>query len=32
MKILGYFRSAVASLFHRDQIEDEIEEELRSHI
>ena len=32
MKILAYFRSAVARLFHRDQIEDEIEEELRSHV
>ena len=27
-----YFRSVAAGLFHRSQIEDDLEEELRSHI
>jgi hypothetical protein len=32
MKILAYFRSVAAKFFHRSRIEDEMEEELRSHI
>jgi len=32
MKILFWFRSVAAGLFHRSRIEDEMEEELRSHI
>jgi predicted permease len=32
MKILAYFRSLAAEFFHRSQTEDDIEEELRSHI
>ncbi len=32
MKFPAYFRSVAAKFFHRSQIEDEMEEELRSHI
>jgi predicted permease len=32
MKLLSYFRCVSAKFFHRSQIEDEMEEELRSHI
>ena len=32
MKLLAYFRSLAARFFHRSQTEDELEEELRSHI
>ena len=32
MKLLSYLRSVAAKFFHRSRIEDEIEEELRSHI
>ena len=32
MKLLSYLRSVAAKFFHRSQIEDEMEEELRSHI
>jgi cobalamin biosynthesis protein CobD/CbiB len=32
MKLLAYFRSPVARFFHRSQAEDEVKEELRSHI
>jgi hypothetical protein len=32
MKFLAYFRSLAAKAFHFSQIEDELEEELRSHI
>lgn len=32
MRLLAYARSLVARFFHRSQIEDEMEEELRSHI
>jgi predicted permease len=32
MKILAYFRSLTAKFFHRSQIDDEMEDELRSHI
>jgi predicted permease len=32
MRLLAYFRSVAARFFHRSQIEDEVEEELRSHI
>lgn len=32
MKLLAYFRSLAARFFHRSQIEDDMEEELRSHI
>src|SRR6516164_4556978 len=32
MKIPAYFRSAAAKFLHRSQVEDDMEEELRSHI
>lgn len=32
MKLLAYFRSLAARFLHRSQIEDDMEEELRSHI
>ncbi len=32
MKFLAYFRSLAAKFFHRSQVEDDMEEELRSHI
>ncbi len=32
MKFLAYFRSLAARFFHRSQIEDDIKEELRSHV
>jgi len=32
MKLLSYFRSVAARFFHRFQIENEMEEELRSHV
>ncbi len=32
MKFLAYFRSVAAKFFHRSQIDDDMEEELRSHI
>src|SRR5260370_35297614 len=32
MKLLAYFRSLASKFFHRSQIENEMEEELRSHI
>src|SRR5438874_2506755 len=32
MKFLAYFRSLAARFFHRSQTEDDLEEELRSHI
>src|SRR5438876_4940519 len=32
MNFLAYFRSLAAKFFHRSQIEDDMEEELRSHI
>src|SRR5438874_10998886 len=32
MKFLAYFRSVAAKFFHRSRIEDDMEEELRSHI
>ncbi len=32
MKLLAYFRSLAARFFHRSETEDDIEEELRSHI
>ncbi len=32
MKLLAYFRSLAARFFHRSQTEDDMEEELRSHI
>ncbi len=32
MKFLAYFRSLTAKFFHRSQIDDEMDEELRSHI
>ena len=32
MKFLAYFRSLARKLFHRSEIEDDMEEELRSHI
>jgi hypothetical protein len=32
MKLLAYFRSLAAKFFHRSQVEDDMEEELRSHI
>ncbi len=32
MRLLTWFRAVVDALFHRSQIEDEMEEELRSHI
>src|SRR5215831_11780165 len=32
MKLLAYFRSLAAKLFHRAHIEEDMEEELRSHI
>jgi predicted permease len=32
MKLLAYFRSLTTKFFHRAQVEDDIEEELRSHI
>ena len=32
MRFLAYLRSVAARLFHRSQIEDDMEEELRSHI
>jgi predicted permease len=32
MKTLAYFRSVGAKLLHRSQVEDDLEEELRSHI
>jgi len=32
MKLLSYLRSVAVKLFRRAQIEDEMEEELRSHI
>ena len=32
MSFLAYFRSVAAKLFHRSQLEDDMEEELRSHI
>src|SRR5260370_2737204 len=32
MRLLAYFRSLAARFFHRSQAEDDIEEELRSHI
>jgi predicted permease len=32
MKFLAYVRSLAAQLFHRSQVEDDVEEELRSHI
>ncbi|PYY16377.1 MAG: ABC transporter substrate-binding protein, partial [Acidobacteria bacterium] len=32
MSFLAYFRSATAKLFHRSEFDEEMEEELRSHI
>jgi predicted permease len=32
MKLLAYFRSLAARFFHRSQVEDDMDEELRSHI
>lgn len=32
MRVLAYFRSLAARFFHRSQIEEDMEEELRSHI
>ena len=32
MKLLSYFRSVAAKFFHRSRIEDQMEEELHSHI
>jgi len=32
MKFVAYFRSLAARFFHRSQMENEMEEELRSHI
>jgi hypothetical protein len=32
MKLPAYFRSLAAKFFHRSQVEDDMEEELRSHI
>lgn len=32
MRFLAYFRSATSRFFHRHEIEDELEEELRAHI
>src|SRR5579871_2041757 len=32
MKLLSYFRSPVAKFFHRAQVENDLEEELRAHI
>ncbi|PYY24149.1 MAG: ABC transporter substrate-binding protein [Acidobacteria bacterium] len=32
MKLLAYFRSLAAKFLHRDDLDDEVEEELRSHI
>ncbi len=32
MKLLAYFRSVAAQFFHGSQVQDEMEEELRSHI
>jgi hypothetical protein len=32
MKFVAYFRSLAARFFHRSQTENEMEEELRSHI
>src|SRR5438309_11050018 len=32
MSLLAYFRSATAKLFHRSEFDEEMEEELRSHI
>lgn len=32
MKFLAYFRSLAAKFFHRSQIDDDMEEELGSHI
>ncbi len=32
MKLLAYLRSLAAKFFHRSQVEDDMEEELRSHI
>ncbi|MHB8486820.1 MAG: permease prefix domain 1-containing protein [Candidatus Acidiferrales bacterium] len=32
MKFLAYFHSVAAKLFHRSQVESDVEEELRSHI
>src|SRR5947209_12810320 len=32
MKFLAYLRSVAAKFFHRSQVEDEMDEELRSHV
>ena len=32
MKFLAYFRSLAARFLHRSEVEDDMEEELRSHI
>ncbi len=32
MRFLAYFRSLATRFFHRSQVEDDMEEELRSHI
>src|SRR5581483_7940710 len=32
MKLPAYFRSVAAKFFHRSEVEDDMEEELRSHI
>jgi len=32
MKLFGYFRSVANKFFHRSQVENDMDEELRSHI
>jgi hypothetical protein len=32
MKVLAYFRSLAAKFFHRSELAEEMDEELRSHI
>jgi len=32
MRFLAYFRSVAAKFFHRSQVDDDMNEELRSHI